>query len=270
MKRTIAVPILSCILIGTCIGAGSCAVRQTAVREKIEVKPGAPEENVLLSATEEYNRTLTSLEGEAMVVYRDPERTLSFRAAVAGEGDASAIRLDLDEFVFRTPLASVLKTHGEVYTYVHPEKSYYVTTVDEADFGALLGFEVPVRLLFQSLLGRVYIPKESPVFRMIDERHLLITARVEEEIVRFGPGAFPEGIEYHRTGEGESEEIYRVNFDKFEVSAPDRPPFPMVITVKSGEKSLEIRYSRVTINGAIREEVFTPEEVEFEGYTEID
>ncbi len=275
MKRTFVVPVLSCICIGICMAAGSCAVRTTAVRDNVEIKEGAMEDeerNILLAETEKYNRMLTSLKGEAMVIYRDPERTLSFRSAVAAvgvaEGDASALRLDLDEFVFRIPIATVLKTQDEVYTYVHSEKSYYVTPVDEADFGALLGFEVPVRFLFSSLLGRVYLPQESPRFRMIDERHLLITGRGEEEIVRFGPMVLPEGIEYRRAGGPEGDDIYRVDFDKYDVSgsAPDQAPFPMVVTVKSGKKSLEIRYSMVTVNSGIKEGVFTTEDTEFAGY----
>jgi len=271
MKRTFVVPVMSCICIGICMAAGSCAVRKTAVRDNVELKEGArgsAEENILLAEIQEYNRMLTSLEGEAMVVYRDPERTLSFRSAVVATGDASVLRLDLDEFVFRTPIATVVKTQDEVYTYIHPEKTYFVTPVDEADFGTFLGFEVPVRFLFHSLLGRVYLPQESSGSRMIDERHLEIKGRAEEEIVRFGPKGLPEGLEYHRAGGPESGDIYRVNFDKYEVSgsASDQQPFPMVVTVKSGKKSLEIRYSVVTVNGEIKEGVFTPEDTEFSGY----
>jgi hypothetical protein len=272
MKMPSAVPILLCI----CIGACSCAVRKTAVRDNVGLKEsgaGGEEENILLAEAQEYNRMLTSLEGEAMIVYRDPDRTLSFRsevvAMVGPEGDASDLRLDLDEFVFRTPIATLLKKQEEIYTYVHPEKSYYVTPVDEADFGTLLGFDVPARFLFYSLLGRVFLPKKSPHSGMIDERHLQITAVDEEEIVRFDQELLPEGIEYRRTLEADSGTIYRVNFDKYEKSGPasaDQPQFPMVVTVTSGEKRLEIRYLRVTVNGGINESVFTSEDTEFAGY----
>ncbi|MBN2322583.1 MAG: DUF4292 domain-containing protein [Spirochaetes bacterium] len=264
MKMTVAVPILLCFCIGVC----SCAVRRTAVRDTVEVtesEAGGEEENILFAEAGKYNGMLGSLEGEAMIVYRDPKRTLSFRSEVVAWGDASFLRLDLNEFVFKTPLATILKRRDEIYMYVHPEKSYIVTPVDEADFGTLLGFEVPVRFLFHTLLGRVYMPKESPRARMIDERHLEITAPDEEEIVRFGPELLPEGIEYRSKEIGEIGDIYRVSFDKYETS--EGQPFPMVIIVKSGEKSLEIRYLRVSVNKEIGEAAFTPEDADFTGYT---
>jgi outer membrane biogenesis lipoprotein LolB len=253
----IAVPMVLCLLLF------SCAIRQEVTKEPLR-RP-EKEHQPLVERIGEYNNKLTSINATAIVVFRDIDNTLSLRCEVLARDGAELLRLEFKDFVFKKPLATVVRNYGTVATYVHPTKECYQTAVEKTDFGSLLGFSIPVKLLFSSILARVYIPEGEVVVEQIDDNNLLIEALQEQEVVRFGQAALPEEIAYAMTDSLGHTHMYRVSFETFEEKGS--LVFPLVIKVTGQDRILEIRYSSVEPNAAISEEQFITGSSDLEGCT---
>jgi hypothetical protein len=255
------------VILVFCLALVSCAVRQEVTRDPGTVGPEkvGEEQDTLSERIAEYNGKLVSLSGTAIVVFRDEESTLSFRSEISAREGANFVRLDLNDLVFKTPLATVIKNGDEVFTYVHQKMEYYVTAVEEADFGMLLGFDIPVKLLVQSLLARVYIPEGEIETRRVDDLHIEITAQEEKEVVRFGKEDLPEEMVYTYKDSPGQETLYSVSFEQFEETGV--LVFPLVIKIKSQNRRLEIRYTTVEPNAAVSADRFLPGDEVFGGYS---
>ncbi|HUT66088.1 MAG TPA: DUF4292 domain-containing protein [Spirochaetota bacterium] len=261
------------VILVFCLFLVSCAVRQEVTRD---LGPGTvgqgavgpeprEEQDILSERIGEYNAKLVSLSGTAIVVFRDEESTLSFRSEIGAREGANFVRLDLNDLVFKTPLATVIKNGDEVFTYVHQKMEYYQTAAEEADFGMLLGFDIPVKLLVQSLLARVYIPEGEIEARRLDDLHIEITAQEEKEVVRFRNEDIPEEVMYTYKDSTGQETVYSVSFEQFEDTGVLE--FPLVIKIKSQNRSLEIRYTTVKPNAAVSVDRFLPGNGDLGGYT---
>jgi len=261
------------VILVSCLLLVSCAVRQEVTRDlgpgtvgQGSVRPEPREKQDILSEPiREYNTKLVSLSGTAIVVFRDEGSTLSFRSEIGAREGTNFVRLDLNDLVFKTPLATIIKNGDEVFTYVHQKMEYYVTAAEEADFGMLLGFDIPVKLLVQSLLARVYIPEGEIEARRLDDLHIEITAQEEKEVVRFMNENLPEEAVYTYNDSTGQETVYSVSFEQFEDTGILE--FPLVIKIKSQKRSLEIRYTSVEPNAAVSVDRFLPGNGDLGGYT---
>ena len=245
----------------------SCAVSQEVKKDLGPESAGpspADEQDLIVEKIVTYNGELASLKASAIVVFRDVESTLSFRSEISAVEKTDYVRLDLMDLVFKTPLATILKNRDDVYTYVHQKGEYYEDTVSDADFGTLLGFDVPVKLLLSSLLARIYLPDGELKARMIDERQLEIVTLYENEVIRFGATNLPETIEYTKN----DGQVYIVSFEQFEQKGSLL--FPLVIKIKGMGRSLEIRYTSIEPNTAISGALFSPGKNDLEGYEKRD
>ncbi|GEM_PF-1455438 len=209
-----------------------------------------------------HNRRVYSLKGEAMVVYREPDRTLSFRGFVLSNEENGGFRLDLSDFVFNKPLVTVTRNGGAVLAVMHYRKAYYSASWEEINMKKITGFDIPRELLISTVMGKVYAENTD--------------CRTEGDVLILeGAGAYREHRVYFkdevisRVVYGFEESEYEVLFQKYR--AVEGIEFPQKIVVEmSGEGSvLEILYSQVDLNRVSETDDFSLDGVDLNNYENL-
>ncbi|MFW6180989.1 MAG: hypothetical protein ACOC8N_04505 [Spirochaetota bacterium] len=239
----------------------SCATRQ--------VRETAGREAELVQAVYLYNQSVHTLEGEGVGVYRSPEDKLSFRARITAYWPEMNLRLEVRDLVFRKPLITLVRRDELVYAAVHPRRQYLEVAYDEADLGALAGFDLPRDLVIHTLMGKVYVERASGQGENAGGRiagaggdTLVIGGTNLETRVIFDREMVPRAVEYRVAGD-----TLTVTFGKH--LEEQGVAFPRRIHLRGGEGSttLEITYSAVRLNGDPRRVSLQPDE--WEGYERV-
>jgi outer membrane biogenesis lipoprotein LolB len=254
VKKIWLLPLI--LIITSCTGQLP-AVKENIVAEK-KVQP-----QVLLEKINTYNQKVSNLKGDALLVYRDGEHTLSFRTAVISRNQLESIRMDLYDFVFKTPIVSMVKRGNEIFAVLYTKKQYFSTTVDALDFKQVLGFDVPVELLFHSLLAKVYVPDREYEAEQIDDYNLELREPGITQRITFDEDLIPVSVLYTFM-----DDEYNVKFEKY--NRINDIEFPLKITLTDRERVLELNYSNVTLNAGVSEETFLLEDIITEDFTEAD
>lgn len=238
----------------------SCATRQ--------VRETAGREAELVQAVCLYNQGVHALEGEGMGVYRSPEDTVSFRARVTAYWPEMNFRLEVQDFVFRKPLVTLVRREERIYAAVHPRRQYLEVDYQDADLAALTGLDFPRDLMMHTMMGKVYVDK--PVRRgdagggiaVLGGDTLIFSGETVETRVTLDRDLVPRTVEYRF-----SDDTLSVTFGK--LLAAQGAVFPRRIHLRSGdgETNLEITYADVRLNGNPRLVSLQPEE--WEGYERV-
>jgi len=233
----------------------SCTLKTVKVKEEEE-----DEALFLLSVIQNYNDSFDNVEGSALVVYKEGERTLSLKAGIIAIADLSNIRIDVEDFVFKKKLVTVAKNGDDVLTVNHIKKTYIQSNYSNLDFKKALGFDIPAELLINFIIGRVPVAEGSYEGDISRRPKLYIQGKEDKEMVFFNRELLPEKIEYYQ-----KDEHYTVIFSKFQNK--NETYFPQKIAICSGNKSLEISYTRLNINTKLSSSVFNIEDISLEGFT---
>jgi hypothetical protein len=240
----------------------SCTGQLPAVKENIVVEKKV-QPQVLKEKVAAYNEKVSNLKADAFLVYRDGEHTLSFRTDVISRNQLESIRMDLYDFVFKTPIISMAKRGNEIFAVLYMKKQYFSTTLDALDFKQVLGFDVPVELLFHSLLAKVYIPDSEYEAEQVDDYNLELQEPGITQRITFNEDLIPVDVLYTFM-----DDEYNVKFEKHDRIADIE--FPLKITLRDRERVLELNYSNVTLNAGVSEETFFLEDIIPEDFTQAD
>jgi len=196
-----------------------------------------------------YNDSIQEMTGKAIMFYKDGNRTLSFRATVVSRnGD---LRLDLNDFVFKKPVLTLIKRGSDVLIIQQMKKKFYLMKYDALNLEKLAGIDIFPFILLPSITGRVYIDEHSSV-SPLDSTTLLIEGSNMHEEIQFNEDSLPT-----RTTMTASPIVYILTLKKF--NRYNNASFPQKISLTAGEKALEISYSEVHINEYIDNSSFNIE-----------
>lgn len=244
------------LLVTSCTGQLS-TVRQEVIREERE------EPSILIRRLTTFNERVSNLKADALIVYRDEEHTLSFRSDIMAYNNLEFFRVDLYDFVFKTPLVTMAKKDNDIVTVNYIKKEYFIENIDQMDFERILGFDVPVDLLLNSVLAKVYLPDQNYEANQIDDYSLEINAPDRRQIINFNESLVPDGVQYTI-----QENDYDVRFDKHNQEGSSM--FPLRITLRNKKRVLEINYFNVDLEAEPSGNEFLPGNIIPEGFTRID
>jgi len=206
-----------------------------------------------------YNDSIQEMTGKAIMFYKDGNRTLSFRATVVSRnGD---LRLDLNDFVFKKPVLTLIKRGSDVLIIQHMKKEFYLMKYDVLDLEKLAGIDILPDILLPSITGRVYIIDEHSSVSPLDFTTLRIEGSNMHEEIQFNEDSLPT-----RTTITSLPVVYILTLKKF--NRYNNVFFPQKISLTDGEKVLEISYSEVHINEYIDNSSFNIEKSIPRGYVE--
>ena len=228
--------------------AWACSVR-TARMDRIGEPVSGERGYFLLAQLAGNSETLKSFEGDALVVYKEGEKTESLRARVAFNRDSAQFRLDLYDFVFKKPVVTVVRNGDEVFAALHLKKKYYRNSYESFDFQNLVDINVSKDILFHSMLGEVYISEQEGKISSKGMYALTVEADNEKTDVLFDDQTLPVQAEY--SGDAG---VYLVRFMKYRVEGDVQ--FPRKVTIESGEKMLEMNYTEFSVNRPVSGQLF--------------
>lgn len=236
---------LQCLLITLGLLLASCASQP--------IQEATDGRGKLLQAVFLYNQKVHALEGEGIGMYRSQSDNLSFRARINAYWPESNIRLDVQDFVFKKPLITLVRQGGKLHAAIHPRRTYFVMDYQNADLAELTGFDFPRRLIIPTLMGKVYLEDDSVAG--VEGDRLVFRGKSVETVLTLNRELLPRAVEYRF-----QDEHIEVSFGKY--TTEQGATFPRKIRVESakGEKKLEITYSDVLLNQTRRQVSLEPEE----------
>jgi len=131
------------------------------------------------------------------------------------------------------------------------------------DFKRILGFEVPVGLLFHSVLAKVYIPDQNYEAKQVNDYSLEIKEPGRKQIITFNENLVPDDVQYTV-----QDNVYYVNFEKHNQEGSSK--FPLRITLRNRKRVLEINYTNVDPDAELSEDAFLLEHTIPEGFIRVD
>lgn len=221
----------------------TCSVRTA----KLEGE--GPLETRMLEGLLRYNDGVSTLDARAVVIYKDENIVLSFRASVVVDGERMSFRLDLADFVFNKPILTIIKSGEQVLAVVHHRREYYLLSYDELDLQKLAGFSIPKELLLSSMMGKVYVAGGNREVSRVDSFTLRVKTAGMQSKIHFREDWLPDRVLFIS-----SLDTYELFFTKFEASRT--APFPLKITLKNSGRMLTVTYSEPSINVDVGEESF--------------
>ena len=237
----------------------SCTLQTTKIDETVEVS----ETDLLIEKLRSYNRSVSYLEGKALVVYKEDDKTYSFRVNIAVDKNSDRFRLDASDFVFKKLLLTLIRNENDVLAVNYSKKTIANLLYDDFDFSSLIGLRISKEIFEHAFLGEVFII-EGPIQRGDSEYpSLYIKAGEETETVLFNEELLPAQALYLFV-----QDSLAVDYSKYEYFEDVR--FPRKITVKTGDRRLIINYSELVINIPIKREIFCLENKVLEGFTRLD
>ncbi len=237
----------------------SCTLQTTKIDETVEVG----ETDLLIEKLRSYNNSVSYLEGKALVVYKEDDKTYSFRVSIAVDKSSDRFRLDASDFVFKKLLLTLIRNENDVLAVNYLKKTVTNLLYDDFDFTSLIELQISREILEHAFLGEVFII-EGPIQRGDSEYpSIYIKAGEETETVLFNEELLPAQALYVF-----SQDSLAVDYSKFEYFEDVR--FPRKITVKTGDRRLIINYSELVINTPIKRDIFCLENETLEGFTHLD
>jgi hypothetical protein len=225
----------------------SCSVK--AVKTAVPVR--TPDADYLLARLGVYNNAVQRIDGKALVVYREADRTFSFRVVVAVDKPATRMRLDISDFVFKVPLYTLIRSGEDVLLVNHAKKTVSVLRDDDIDVRSLIGLDLPQGFPLDALLGEVFlIEGEGHSIEALDPVVLHINGGEADETVTFSQDLTPEKVRYTSSGQS----IF-VGFSKY--VRVHGEPFPKKISLQKSGTTLDITYTELRLNTAIPDTVFS-------------
>jgi hypothetical protein len=196
---------------------------------------------VLLSRLSQYNDRIKTIKGEALFLYKDSSKTLSFRAIVVVDDRTKRLRLELTDYVFKKPVITIVRNAEEIVAVLYTKKEYYRLQYSSLDIEKLTGLEIPKEILMPSLLGKVYTGTGSGIVSTVNANTLQIDNGDFTQDVFFNETLLPIRTLF-RLAHGSYNLIFN-NFLKLQDTQ-----FPQKIIVKNNDRFLEISYTSVLIN----------------------
>ena len=237
----------------------SCTVR--AIKQAEVTKPR--DEDTLLSELMGFNSAVKNIEGRALAVYRDGERTYSFRVLIAADKSSEQIRMDISDFVFKVPLFTIIRRGEDVLLIHHSKKTVSEMRFRELDFSTLFSLEVSKDLLLGAILGEVVVIEGKAVFSDTQQPLLLrIQGSNAEQTIAFNQDFIPFQMQYRYDSR-----LLTIDFSKFEQQKS--VSFPKKIDLKQGSRSLYINYTELHLNQGIEVSRFDLQEDEIDGFSWI-
>jgi hypothetical protein len=229
---------------------------------KIEETAQIETSTILLEKLNEYNSYVKSIEGNALVMYKESDVTYSFRAQIESDKDKMDFKLQLDDFVFKFPLFTLIKKDQDVLAIVHSNKTYTFLQYEELDLNILTGLNIPHDILIRGVLGEVFVIKGE----IIESKAQSITIqnKNQSETIVFNKELLPDETHYYLNPELD---MYKVTFSKYR--NVENIEFPYKINIQNEEKTLSINYSDVKINTPISTDVFSMDISHLEDYTPL-
>jgi hypothetical protein len=251
MKKAAVIPLTFVILL-----LGSCAT--APLREDIEA-------DRLVGKLEDYNRTVSSVRGEAVGIFREGDDMSTFRLEVASRWPSSDLRLDIRDFVFKKHVLTLAKSGEDILILIHLREEYIALSDEELDFEDLSGLPLRKEILIPTLMGRVPVSGYSS-FAATSADTLLMQGTGVSCVVRFDRDlSYPQKVRYDFDGA-----VYEVTFSKHRTHPDDASHyFPHWIGLEHGEKRLELSYSTLTLNIALDDRLFALSAEEYGGYGRV-
>lgn len=213
----------------------SCSVRTALVRKNQGIA------DPLFYTIKSYNERVEALEGKALIMYEGSKKTVSFKANILAYGDARYFRLDIFDFVFNKPLATILRNDEEVLAVLHFKKGYYSFNYENLDFKDLTGFDIPKEVFVHSVLGKIYMFNGELKKSHRRAKYLIIEGTNVIEEIFFNRDLLPA-----RTVYTFQSHTYKIKFSMFKNYQGNL--FPNKITIRNQKNSLDINYTAVNIN----------------------
>jgi hypothetical protein len=215
--------------------------------------PPAPE--LLLRDLKAYNGAVKALEGKALVVYREGDKVASLKASISADKSDSRYRLELFDYVFNKHLVSVVRNGDDVHASLYFKKESYDISYEEFQLKEVTGIAIPKEILFESMIGKIYVHDGQTALYGEGEKTLLLEYTdahdgQSRETVVFNEDKIPVEATFEQGGER-----FVVKFVKFKVSGGER--FPVKITIQGGDRSLEINYTELRFNPVFGAHVFS-------------
>ena len=236
----------------------SCSLKVARVSELVQKKA----RSFLFEELISYNNSVVTLEGKAFVMYKESEKTFSFRVEVAADKNEMNFRLDIGDFVFKIPLITVIQEGEDVLVINYSKKTFSRLQYKDLDFKNMTGLNIPKDILVNSVLGEVFIIKGDIEVSESDNLLLSINGMTEKENVLFNEKLMPIEALYILHSDS-----LLVNFYKF--NGIEKEQFPYKITIKNEDKLLQINYSSLTINSPINSDLFSFDTSNLKGFTRL-
>ncbi len=223
-------------------------------------KSGVEEDTtaLLMKKLESYNVSVRQLTGIAVMFYKDQNQTLSFRAHVISRNED--LRLDLNDFVFKKPVLTLIKRGSDILIVHHIKREFYQMKYEELDLENLAGISILPEILIPSITGRVYVEENQGTASPIDAATLLIEEDDIHEEIHFNKVSLPD-----LTTINVPPAEYILKLTKF--NRYNEVYFPHKISLTAGGRTLEISYSEVHVNKPVDPASFDIESAIPGGYT---
>lgn len=236
----------------------SCTMKTVKVEEPAQIETST----ILLEKLNDYNSYVKSLEGNALVTYKESDKTYSFRAQFESDKNKMDFKMHLDEFIFKFPLFTLIKKDQDVLAIVHSKKTYTFLQYEELDLNKLTGLNIPRDILIRTVLGEVFVIEGE----IIESKAQSITIQNENqsETIVFNEELLPDETHYYLNPELD---MYKVTFSKYRNIG--NIEFPYKIMIQNEERTLSINYSDLKINPPISADVFSMDISHLEGYTPL-
>ncbi len=213
---------------------------------------------LLMKKLESYNVSVRRLTGTAAMFYKDQNQTLSFRARVISQNED--FRLDLNDFVFKKPVLTLIKKGSDILIVYHLKREFYQMKYEELDLENLAGISILPAILIPSITGRVYVEENQGTVSPIDAATLLIDGDDIREEIHFNEVSLP-ALTTINVPPAE----YTLKLTKF--NRYNEVYFPQKISLAARGRTLEISYSEVHVNKPVDEASFDIESAIPHGYT---
>ena len=238
----------------------SCTVRTV---KRIEPERPPKVEN-LFQRLHSYNSAVRSLEAKALAVYRDSEKTYSFRVHIAVDKETAHFRIDVSDFVFKVPLTTVLRRGDEVIVVNYSKKTLSTLQYSELSFSEMIGLKISKEVLVSAVIGEVFTISNTGITIADSEVPTLFIRNGEEtETVIFSSALIPVQVQYEL-----QEESITIQFLKYERIA--NVQFPKKISIQNANRTLDINYSDLRLNMSVEEKVFLLDNEKIADFSHID
>jgi hypothetical protein len=216
------------------------------VEEELEPTP-------FLENLNAYNEMVHTIDAEALIVFRDIDRTLSFRAQLAAQNNGETLRIDFADFIFKKPLLGLIRNEGTVVAVFHLKKEYYRLSYDDLDIEALSGLQIRKEVLISAMMGKVYVDDGGSVSNSVDQSTVVIENGGFRETVTFNSESLPVSVEYVFDSD-----IFLMLFEEYQPI--DGTPFPQKVVIKNNGRTLELRFDEIELNGVLDAVLFQADE----------
>ncbi len=214
---------------------------------------------LLMKKLEAYNDSITQLTGTAVMFYKDQNKTLSFRARVVSRNED--LRLDLNDFVFKKPVLTLIKKGSDILIVIHVKKEFYRMKYDALDLETFAGINIPHGILLPSITGRMYVEENKGTVSPIDSATLLIHGNNMREEIHFNEISLPTVAMINVPPTEYT--LILTKFNKYY----NEMYFPQKISLAASGRALEISYSEVHINESVDGSSFNIESAIPRGYS---